>query len=205
MRWRRTASSSSVPAPSIWAIPKDFEAGKAERRQLAALLGMGPADLDKRLADNPKFVWLKRQVDETTAAQVKKLALKGVHQVKEYKRQYPEGEATAHVVGFTNVEDRGQEGIELAFQRDLAGRDGQRRVIKDRLGRVVEDIGESVNPVDGRDIELSIDSKVQFFAYQRIRDAVIEHKAKAGSVVVLDVQTGEILFQNKAGVTKAII
>jgi cell division protein FtsI (penicillin-binding protein 3) len=124
---------------------------------------------------------------------VRKLALKGVHQVKEYKRQYPEGEATAHVVGFTNVEDRGQEGVELAFQRDLAGRDGQRRVIKDRLGRVVEDIGESLNPVDGRDIELSIDSKVQFFAYQRVRDAVIEHKAKAGSVVVLDVQTGEVL------------
>jgi cell division protein FtsI (penicillin-binding protein 3) len=95
-----------------------------------------------------------------------------VHQVQEYKRNTPRARPIAHVVGFTNVEDHGQEGVELAFQRDLAGRDGQRRVIKDRLGRVVEDIGESVNPVDGRDIELSIDSKVQFFAYQRIRDAV---------------------------------
>ena len=185
--------ASSVPAPSVWAIPKDLEASKQQRRELAVLLGMSLAELDKRLADNPNFVWLRRQVDEGTATQVKKLALKGVHQVKEYKRKYPEGEATAHLVGFTNVEDRGQEGVELAFQRDLAGRDGQRRVIKDRLGRVVEDIGESVNPVDGRDIELSIDSKVQFFAYQRIRDAVAEHKAKAGSVVVLDVQTGEVL------------
>jgi cell division protein FtsI (penicillin-binding protein 3) len=185
--------ASSVPAPSIWAIPKDLEATKTERRELAKLLGMSAADLDKRLADNPNFVWLKRQVDEQVGERVKALGVKGVHQVKEYKRKYPEGEAVAHVVGFTNVEDRGQEGIELAFQDDLAGRNGTRRVIKDRLGRVVEDLGESVNPVDGRDIELSIDSKVQFFAYQRVRDAVAEHKAKAGSVVVLDVQTGEVL------------
>jgi len=185
--------ASSVPAPSIWAIPKDLEATPAQRRQLAKLLGMSVADLDKRLKDNPNFVWLKRQVDEEVGEKVKALGLKGVHQVKEYKRKYPEGEAVAHVVGFTNVEDRGQEGIELAFQEELAGRNGTRRVIKDRLGRIVEDIGESVSPVDGQDIELSIDSKVQFFAYQRIRDAVAEHKAKAGSVVVLDVQTGEVL------------
>ena len=154
---------------------------------------MTVAELERRLGDNPNFVWLKRQVDESVAEQVKKLGVKGVHQVREYKRKYPEGEAAAHVVGFTNVEDRGQEGIELAFQNELAGRDGTRRVIKDRLGRVVEDLGESVNPVDGRDIELSIDSKVQFFAYQRLRDAVAQHKAKAGSVVVLDAQTGEVL------------
>ncbi|UZD55621.1 peptidoglycan D,D-transpeptidase FtsI family protein [Caldimonas aquatica] len=185
--------ATSVPAPSIWVIPKDLEAGRAEKRELARLLGMTVAELERRLSDNPNFVWLKRQVDESVAEQVKKLGVKGVHQVREYKRKYPEGEAAAHVVGFTNVEDRGQEGIELAFQNELAGRDGTRRVIKDRLGRVVEDLGESVNPVDGRDIELSIDSKVQFFAYQRLRDAVAQHKAKAGSVVVLDAQTGEVL------------
>jgi cell division protein FtsI (penicillin-binding protein 3) len=97
------------------------------------------------------------------------------------------------VVGFTNVEDRGQEGVELAFQHELAGKAGSRRVIKDRLGNVVEDIGDQVPPVDGRDIQLSIDSKVQFFAYQKLRDAVIQHKAKAGSVVVLDTVTGEVL------------
>jgi cell division protein FtsI (penicillin-binding protein 3) len=97
------------------------------------------------------------------------------------------------VVGFTNVEEHGQEGIELAFQSELQGRNGTRRVVKDRLGQVVEDIGESVQPIDGRDIELTIDSKVQFYAYQRIRDAVAQHKAKAGSVVVLDAQTGEVL------------
>ena len=124
---------------------------------------------------------------------MKALGIKGVHQVREYKRHYPEGEAAAHVVGFTNVEERGQEGIELRFQKELQGRDGARAVVKDRLGRVVEDIGDRPTPVNGRDITLSIDSKVQFFAYQRIRDAVAEHKAKAGSVVVLDAQTGEVL------------
>jgi cell division protein FtsI (penicillin-binding protein 3) len=185
--------ASSVPAPSLWAIPKDFEAGKPERRNLAKLLGMTLTELDAKLDSNPNFVWLRRQVEEPQAKAVLALNLKGVHQVREYKRNYPEGEAAAQVVGFTNVEDRGQEGIELQFQKDLSGRDGTRRVIKDRLGRVVEDIGDSVAPVDGRDIELSIDSKVQFFAYQRVRDAVIQHKAKAGSAVVLDVQTGEVL------------
>ena len=98
-----------------------------------------------------------------------------------------------HVVGFTNVEDIGQEGIELAFNNELAGRNGSRRVIKDRLGRVVEDVGEQIAPVDGRDLQLSIDSKIQFFAYQKLRDAVLLHKAKAGSVVVLDVVSGEVL------------
>ena len=185
--------AASIPAPSIWAIPKDLEGGPASRAPLARLLDMTSAELERRLDDNPNFVWLRRQVDDTVAAQVKALGLKGIHEVREYKRKYPEGEAAAHVVGFTNVEDRGQEGIELAFQKDLAGRNGSRRVIKDRLGRVVEDIGESVAPVDGRDIGLAVDSKVQFFAYQKIRDAVAANKAKAGSVVVLDAQTGEVL------------
>jgi cell division protein FtsI (penicillin-binding protein 3) len=185
--------ASSVPVPSLWAIPKDFEADKPQRAKLAKLLNMTVKDLEGRLDDSPNFVWLRRQVDEQIAKDVLALGVRGVHQVREYKRKYPEGEAAAHVVGFTNVEDKGQEGIELAFQRDLSGRGGTRRVIKDRLGRVVEDIGDSVQPVDGRDIELSIDSKVQFFAYQRIRDAVAEHRAKAGSVVVLDAQSGEVL------------
>jgi cell division protein FtsI (penicillin-binding protein 3) len=185
--------AASVPAPSLWAIPKDVEADKAGKRQLAKLLGMTSAELDGRLAENPNFVWLRRQVDDPVAQAVLALKLKGIHQVREYKRKYPEGESAAHVVGFTNVEEKGQEGIELAFEHQLAGRDGTRRVIKDRLGRVVEDIGESAAPVDGRDITLSIDSKVQFFAYQRVRDAVAEHKAKAGSVVVLDARSGEVL------------
>ncbi|HWH83542.1 MAG TPA: penicillin-binding protein 2 [Burkholderiaceae bacterium] len=185
--------ASSIPAPSLWAIPKDIDADPAQRRQLAGLLGMTPKELADRLDDNPNFVWLRRQADDDVAKRVLALNLKGIHQVREYKRKYPEGEAATHVVGFTNVEDHGQEGIELAHEKDLFGRNGTRRVIKDRLGRVVEDIGDSVAPVDGRDIDLSIDSKVQFFAYQRIRDAVAENKAKAGSVVVLDARSGEVL------------
>ncbi len=185
--------AASVPAPSVWAIPKDFAGDATQLRRLAQLLGYSESDLQTRLGDNPNFVWLRRQVDEAVASNVKALRIKGVHQVREYKRQYPEGEAASQVVGFTNVEERGQEGIELAFQKDLAGHDGSRRVIKDRLGRVVEDIGDGVAPIAGRDVTLSIDSKVQFFAYQRLRDAVAEHKAKAGSVVVLDVQSGEVL------------
>jgi len=186
--------ATSVPSPSIWAIPEDVERDKVKLAQLARLLEMSTADLNKKLEDEDKtFVWLKRQVDEPVAQQVAALGLRGIYQRKEYKRQYPEGEAAAHVVGFTNVEDRGQEGMELAFNNELAGRPGSRRVIKDRLGRIVEDVREQVPPVDGRDLQLSIDSKVQFFAWQKLRDAVAEHKAKAGSVVVLDAQTGEVL------------
>ncbi len=185
--------AASVPAPSLWVIPKDFEADRQQRQQLARLLGMTAKDLASRLDDNPNFVWLRRQVDEPVAKAAMALGIKGLFQVREFKRRYPEGEAVAHVVGFTNVEERGQEGIELAFQDQLHGRKGSRRVVKDRLGRVVEDIGESVQPVDGRDIALSIDSKVQFYAYQRVRDAVLAHRAKAGSVVVLDVHSGEVL------------
>ncbi|PKO43192.1 MAG: cell division protein [Betaproteobacteria bacterium HGW-Betaproteobacteria-3] len=186
--------ASSVPAQSIWAIPEDVEGDPAKLRKLAQLLEMPYASLRKKLEDEDKtFVWLKRQVDEPVAKKIAALDLKGIYQRKEYKREYPEGEAAAHVVGFTNVEDHGQEGVELTFNSMLAGRAGSRRVIKDRLGRVVEDVGDTVPPVDGRDLQLSVDSKVQFFAYQKLRDAVIEHKAKAGSVVVLDVTTGEVL------------
>ena len=186
--------ASSVPAPSIWAIPEDIEHDKAKLQQLAKLLAMPLADLNKKLDDEDKtFVWVKRQVDESVAKEIAALNLKGIHQRMEYRRQYPEGEAAAHVVGFTSVEDKGQEGMELAFEQQLAGRAGSRRVIKDRLGRVVEDVGELSPPVDGRDLQLSIDSKVQFFAYQKLREAVLENKAKAGSVVVLDAHTGEVL------------
>lgn len=186
--------ASSVPAQSIWAIPEDVEDDAAKLHKLSQLLEMPYATLRKKLKDEDKtFVWLKRQVDESTARKIAALDLKGVYQRKEYKREYPEGEAAAHVVGFTNVEDNGQEGVELTFNKMLAGRAGSRRVIKDRLGRVVEDVGDTVPPVDGRDLQLSVDSKIQFFAYQKLRDAIIEHKAKAGSVVVLDVVTGEVL------------
>ncbi|SEQ95378.1 peptidoglycan D,D-transpeptidase FtsI family protein [Giesbergeria anulus] len=190
--------ASSVPAASIWAIPEDVELDNPEVRAklpaLAKLLEMPLPELQAKLADEDKtFVWIKRQLDWDIGQKIAALDIKGVYQRKEYKRQYPEGESAAHVVGFTNVEDKGQEGMELAFDKLLSGKAGSRRVIKDRLGRVVDGLGEEIPPQDGRDMQLSIDSKVQFFAYQKLRDQVEAHKAKAGSVVVLDANTGEVL------------
>ncbi len=184
----------NVPAPSLWAIPEDVQASPAQLAELSRLLEISLPDLKQRLFNEDKtFVWVKRQVDEAVARKVAELGIKGIYQRSGYKRMYPDGEAAAHVVGFANVENLGQEGVELAFDKQLAGQAGSRRVIKDRFGRVVEDVGEQTPPVDGRDLQLSIDSKVQFFAYQKLRDAVQEHKAKAGSVVVLDAQSGEVL------------
>jgi len=186
--------ASSVVAPSIWAIPEDVERDAAKLQKLAQLLRMPISELNRRLGNEDKtFVWLKRQVDEPIAKEIAELKIPGIYQRKEYKRKYPEGEAAAHVVGFTSVENKGQEGAELSFEKQLAGHDGSRRVIKDRLGRVVEAVGDEIPPVDGKDIQLSIDSKVQFFAYQKLRDAVIANKAKTGSAVVLDAITGEVL------------
>ncbi|MDG5976830.1 peptidoglycan synthetase FtsI [Hydrogenophaga taeniospiralis CCUG 15921] len=186
--------ASSVVAQSIWAIPEDVDKSEPKLRELAKLLGMPLSALKKRLANEDKtFVWVKRQVDEPVANEIAALGIKGIYLRPEYKRKYPEGEAAAHVVGFTNVEDRGQEGVELAFNKELSGRNGSRRVIKDRLGRVVEDVRDVVPPVDGPDLQLSIDSKVQYFAYQKLREAVQMHKARGGSVVVLDTRTGEVL------------
>ena len=188
--------ASSVPAQSIWAIPEDMDqkADRSKLQQMAKLLDMPLADVEKRLnGKNRTFVYLRRQIDEDVAKKIMGLGIEGVYQRKEYRRQYPEGEAVAHIVGFTDVEDKGQEGMERTFNAQLAGEAGSRRVLKDRLGRVIEGVGEEVPPMDGQDIHLTIDSKVQYFAWQKLRDAVTESNAKGGSVVVLDVQTGEVL------------
>jgi cell division protein FtsI (penicillin-binding protein 3) len=185
--------ATSVPAPSVWAIAKDFKADSEQRKALARLLALPTAELDERLAQPRNVIRLARQVDEPVWQQVQAMRLKGLYAERGYKRKYPEGEAAVHVVGFTNFDEKGQEGIELRFDDALRGQDGARTVVRDRLGQVVDDIGDAVEPVHGRDIQLAIDSKVQFFAYQRVRDAVAEHGAKAGSVVVLDVATGEVL------------
>jgi cell division protein FtsI (penicillin-binding protein 3) len=185
--------ASSVPAPSLWMIPKDFQADTEQRKALLKLLNMKPDELTEKLERDPKFGWLRQQLDEELVAQVLALKIKGVYKVREYKRSYPEGEAAAHVVGTTTIDGKGNGGIEFGFQQELQGRDGSRWVVKDRMGRVVEDIVDQTDAVDGRDITLSLDSKVQFFAYQRLREAVTQHGAKAGSAVVLDVLTGEVL------------
>ena len=190
--------ASDVPAPSIWAIPEDIErddpAVQAKLKEAARLLGMPQKDFDKKLEDEDKsFVWIKRQVDPSVGREIAALGIKGIYLRRDYRRQYPEGEAAAHLAGFTNVEDTGQEGVELAFNHQLAGTSGSRHVLKDRLGHIVEDTEDQVPPTDGQDVQLSIDDRVQYFAYEKIRDAVIANKAHAGSVVVVDARTGELL------------
>jgi cell division protein FtsI (penicillin-binding protein 3) len=186
--------ASSLPVKAVWAIPEDVKANPPEKlRALAQLLDMPYAELMKKLDSDRTFVYLKRQVEMDVIAKIEKLGIDGLDTRKEYKRYYPQGEVMAHMVGFTNVEDVGQEGIELAQQKSLVGQTGSRRVIKDRLGRIVEDVGLSREPHDGTDITLSIDSKLQYIAYQSVKDAVAKFHAKAGAAVVLDVHTGEVL------------
>jgi cell division protein FtsI (penicillin-binding protein 3) len=188
------ALAVSTPVKSVWAIPADVEAAGPERRKLAALLGVSKNDLDKRLSDTGKdFVYLKRQVSPEIAAAVQTLGLKGIHEHPEYRRYYPGGEVTAHVIGFTGVDDTGQEGIELAHQATLGGKPGSRRVIRDRLGRIVEDVESIRSAQDGTDLTLSIDSKIQSLAYGALKSAVERNRAKAGAVIVLDVHSGEVL------------
>ena len=186
--------ASSVAVPSIFATPEDLDRDPVKMAQLAKLLEMTLPDLQNRTKDEDKgFVWLRRMVDEPMADQVKALKIKGIGVRKEYKRIYPEGEAVAHVVGYTTIENNGQDGAELTFNTNLTGHKGSRRIIKNRFGEAVEDMGQTLAPVDGQDLQLSIDSKVQYFAYQKLKDAVVGHKAIAGSIVVLDVNTGEVL------------
>ena len=185
--------ASSVPARAIWAIPDDVDASPEQMNALARLLQMSTAELKRRLSDEDRtFIYLRRQVDADIADKIAALKLAGIHSTREFKRHYPEGAAHAHVIGFTNVEDRGQEGIELAHERLLAGRAGSRRVIKDRLGRVVEDDWLR-EPVDGKELALSIDNRIQYIAYTALKNALDKSRAKAGAAIVFDVKTGEVL------------
>jgi len=186
--------ASSVPMPSIWASPEDMDTNSPRLKELAVLLDMPLNELQKKVSDTKRrHVWLRRQIDDATGKKIKELGIHGIYTTMEYKRMYPQGEAAAHVVGFTNVENTGQEGVELTFNTHLGGKNGTRRVIKNGQGHVIEGIGDLVPPEEGKDLQLSIDSKVQYFAYQRLREAVVQNKAAAGSVVVLDAQTGDVL------------
>ncbi len=186
--------ASSVPMPSIWASPEEMDVDTSQLKELALLLDMPLNELQKKVSDTKRrHVWLRRQMDDATGKKIKALGIHGIYTTMEYKRMYPQGEAAAHVVGFTNVENTGQEGVELTFNTHLGGKNGTRRVIKNGQGQVVEGIGDLVPPEEGKDLQLSIDSKVQYFAYQRLREAVLQNKAAAGSVVVLDAQTGDVL------------
>ena len=183
----------STPMQSIWAIPADARLTPEQTRQLAGLLEMDGKELARRLASDKTFVFLKRQLPPEIGERVAALKLPGIGQDREYRRYYPTGEMTAHIVGFTGVDDKGLEGVELAFQGQLLGHAGSRSVIKDRRGQIVEDVGSIRSPQDGKDIHLALDSKIQYLAYSHLKQAVEDFKAKAGGVVVVDTRTGEIL------------
>lgn len=184
----------STPMKSLWAIPADARQMNAvQKRDLAQVLDMPLRELDGKLASEKGFVFLKRQVSPEVADKVAGLKLPGVHQEREYRRYYPTGEMSSHLVGFTGLDDRGLEGVELAFQNSLQGHAGSRSVIKDRRGNIIEDVVAMKPPQDGKDIRLALDAKLQYLAYSHLKNAVAENKAKAGSVVVLDVKTGEVL------------
>jgi cell division protein FtsI (penicillin-binding protein 3) len=187
--------AASVPVRAVWAIPDDARgATDKQLTDLGALLDMSAADIRQRIeGDDRNFVYIKRQVPIPVAEQIKTLKVPGIHLQAEVRRFYPEGEVAAHVVGFTNADDKGIEGVELAFNDALSGRAGSRRVIKDRIGRVVEDVQAVVPPVNGQDLSLSIDRTLQFDLYSALRKAMDENKAQAVSGVVIDVQTGEVL------------
>jgi cell division protein FtsI (penicillin-binding protein 3) len=189
--------AQSVAMPSVHVEIGSFAADVAQRKAMAQILGMKPAELDDRL-DGKGTVLVRRHVEEelwqTLQGFAKEQKIRGVHAQREFARRWPEGEAAAHVVGFTNPDGEGLEGIELAFDERLQATPGQQTVVRDRLGRVIEHLGDrSAAPKPGQDIRLSIDAKVQFFAWQRLREAVQEHGAQSGSAVVLDARSGEIL------------
>jgi cell division protein FtsI (penicillin-binding protein 3) len=181
----------SLATYEIWANPKQID--EAAIAPLSKLLDLPLAELRRRLNGDKSFVLLKRQVDADTAAQLSKLGLAGVTQIADSKRFYPEGESAAHVVGFTDIEDNGQEGVELAANEQLLGVPGQREVIRDRLGRVVSETRPLVPARNGDTIHLTIDRRIQQLAYGQLKEAIAKHHAEAGSVVVLDARNGEIL------------
>ncbi len=184
----------STPVDSIWISPQDVEATPQQVKQLAQNVGMDVAEVKRRLFDTSHdFVYLKRQLPPEQAEKVVKLEMPGVSSRREYRRYYPGADMTAHLLGFTDVDDNGQEGMELVLQDKLSGKAGSERVIKDRRGHTVEDVASIRAPKPGGDLALSLDSKMQYIAYREIKLAVEQHHAKAGSIVVLDAKSGEVL------------
>jgi len=184
----------STPVESIWVSPQDVEATPQQVKQLAHIVGMDVEEVKNRLFDTSRdFVYLKRQLPPEQAEKIVRLGVPGVSLRREYRRYYPEADVTAHLLGFTDVDDNGQEGIELALQDQLGGKAGSQRVIKDRRGHIVEDVASIRAPKPGSDLALSLDSKMQYLAYREIKLAVEQYNAKAGSIVVLDAKSGEVL------------
>jgi cell division protein FtsI (penicillin-binding protein 3) len=184
----------STPVESVWASPADVALEPQQARQLSKLLDVDMSELGRRLADSSReFVYLKRHLPPEQAAKIVELNIAGIFLKREYRRYYPGSEYFSHLLGYTDVDDRGQEALELAFDDQLRGKPGSRRVIKDRLGRIVEDVESIRSPQQGRDVALSVDTKIQYLAYRELKSAVDAQRAKAGGIVVLDVKTGEVL------------
>ena len=200
--------ASNVPAQAIWIIPKEVQGiadeddkkakpvkiTATQEANLAQLLDLTLPDLRKKIAkDNKGFVYLRRQVSQEVADKVKALGIKGVYTQKEVKRDYPQGDVFAHLTGFTNIEGRGQDAMELMYDKTIEGQAGERRVIRDRLNNVIEDEGIVTDAKPGQDVVFSLDARVQYIVFNALRGVVDEQHAKSASAMVVDTQTGEVL------------
>jgi len=187
----------STPVDTVWADPQKFEATSAQLHQLAKILDVKANELNKLIASfkrqDKEFVFIKRRINPAIAQQAMALKISGLYTKREYRRYYPSGEVMAHLVGFTNVDDNGQEGVELAFNDSLHGVEGSQLVMIDSIGRVIKTVDMVKPPRPGSDLVLSVDRRLQYLAYRELKRAVFQHKAKSGSAVILDVQTGEVL------------
>jgi len=185
----------STPVDSVWANPKELALAADQFKVLARALKQDRQDLARRITSNldREFLYLARHKQPAEAARIKALGIPGVYLIREYRRYYPSGEVAGHILGFTNVDDAGQEGLELAFDHWLAGENGAKRIIQDRYGRVLENVESIRTARPGRDLNLSIDLRIQYLAYRELKAAIREQRARAGSVVVLDVGSGEVL------------
>ncbi|MFO1426970.1 MAG: penicillin-binding transpeptidase domain-containing protein [Steroidobacteraceae bacterium] len=185
----------STPVDSLWVNPREIAPAIEQIPRLARALKRDKTELARRITSNldREFLYLERHMQPAEAAKVKSLGIPGVYSTREYRRYYPAGEVVGHVLGFTDVDDAGQEGLELAFDHWLAGEDGAKRVIQDNLGRTVQDVESIRSARTGRDLTLAIDLRIQYLAYRELKAAIRANRALSGSVVVLDVTTGEVL------------
>ena len=185
----------STPVDSVWMNPQVFQPNDIELTQLAALLAMPVTQISDKIAKYPErqFLYLKRRIPPSVSDAIKELNLNGVHFQREYRRYYPTGAVAAHVVGFNNIDDKGQEGLELEYDQSLRGIPGKKQVIKDRLGQIVEEVAIISEPQQGKDLQLTIDNRIQYIAYQALSEALVKHQATSGSVVVVHAKTGEVL------------
>jgi len=185
----------STPVDSVWAEPEALAQAGAQLAPLARTLGLGVRELaqEARRSEGREFMYVKRQVTPEQAEKVKALNIPGVGLLREYRRYYPAGSVTGHVVGFTNVDDQGQEGVELAYDKWLRAIPGRKRVLKDRYGNIVESVESVTLPVPGKDLTLSIDEHIQYLVYRELKAAVAANHARGASAIVLDARTGEVL------------